>query len=258
MSIEKPTLENSPNCPIPKTHRRLAQAHVLWHQALSSYLNPAVFLANLNATIESLRNVTLVLQNEKGAFKKFDEWYGPWQARLKEDKISRWLHEARTTVVHQGDLENRSTAEVKLVTHSNEVIANLVVPINLVSEKILEHRDVSKFLSEYQKNDTKDQAAVVAVERIWRTEGLDNLEVLEGLARVYGLLSEMVLDAQRNHFENASAPNQFCSRSLALRDRFAGRDNERTFYASIPFRSFRRLDCIGWYSADRNGSRVRR
>jgi len=195
MSREKPALENLPNCPIPKTHRRLAQAHVLWHQALRSYLNPAVFLANLNATIESLRNVTFVLQNEKGTFTKFDEWYGPWQARLKEDKISRWLHEARTRVVHQGDLESRSTAEVKLITHSSEVIANLVVPINLVSERILEHRDVSKFLNEYQKSDTKDQAAVVAVERIWRAEGLDDLEVLEGLARVYGLLSEMVLDA---------------------------------------------------------------
>jgi len=96
MTIQEPEQKKTPNCPIPKTHRRLAQAHVLWHQAFRSYLNPEVFLANLNATIEALRNVTFVLRNEKGTFAKFDEWYGPWQARLKDDKMSRWLHEARS------------------------------------------------------------------------------------------------------------------------------------------------------------------
>ena len=46
-------------CPIPMTHRRLKHAHLLWHQCLDAYHDPERFLANLNATIEALRNISL-------------------------------------------------------------------------------------------------------------------------------------------------------------------------------------------------------
>jgi hypothetical protein len=52
-------------CPLPKTHRRLGEAHLLWHQALDTYHDSSAFLANLNSTIEALRNVTFVLQKER-------------------------------------------------------------------------------------------------------------------------------------------------------------------------------------------------
>jgi hypothetical protein len=82
-------------CPIPRTHRRMRHAHELWHQALQSYHAPEKFHANLNATIQALRSVTLMLQNEKAVFPDFDEWYGPWQQKLKDDTLSKWLNDAR-------------------------------------------------------------------------------------------------------------------------------------------------------------------
>jgi hypothetical protein len=51
-------------CPIPSTHRRLRHSHMLWHQAMEHYHEAEEFQANLNATIEALRNVSFVLQSE--------------------------------------------------------------------------------------------------------------------------------------------------------------------------------------------------
>lgn len=96
-------------CPLPKTHRRLVEAHVLWHQSLDRYQQPALFQANLNATIQALRNTTFVLQSEKHLFSKFEDWYGPWQERMKADPVLRWLIAARNTVVKEGELETAST-----------------------------------------------------------------------------------------------------------------------------------------------------
>ena len=83
------------DCPIPMTHRRLKHAHLLWHQCLDAYHAPERFLANLNATIEALRNITFVAQKEKSAFKDFDAWYKPRQEILKADATAKWLNEAR-------------------------------------------------------------------------------------------------------------------------------------------------------------------
>jgi len=73
--------------------------------------------------------------------------------------------------------------------------ASLKVPINETSERILQHPDVRKFLAIYARKEISAKSAVIAIERQWRAEGLDDLEILEGLGKVYGLLSEMVLDA---------------------------------------------------------------
>ena len=58
-------------CPIPAAHRRLKEAHLLWHQTLDKYQEPDAFRANLNATIQALRNVTFALQAEKHSIPDF-------------------------------------------------------------------------------------------------------------------------------------------------------------------------------------------
>jgi hypothetical protein len=80
----------------------LVEAHILWHQSLEKYHESDAFLANLNSTIEALRNVTFFLQKERSV-PDLDAWYSVWEAKLKGDPAARWLQEARTKVVHQGN-----------------------------------------------------------------------------------------------------------------------------------------------------------
>jgi len=184
----------SANCPIPMTHRRLAAAHLLWHQALDHYHDSDRFLANLNSTIEALRNVTFVLQKEQSV-PNFAAWYGKWQAALKENAAARWLQGARTKVVHQGELESQSTAEVRLVTWHDHVLASVAMPAETPSPLILQGLPLLSLVEKSGADPTEIEDAAVEVERRWSAEGLDGREILETLAEVYGVLSDMVLDA---------------------------------------------------------------
>src|SRR5437764_11784747 len=124
-------------CPIPAALRRLAEAHLLWHQALSNYQEPDAFRANLNATIQALRNITFALQTYKNSIADFDSWYGEWQARLAADADAKWLHNARTVVVHQGDLEMTSSALVRVLTWKDHVLIESQIPPGAPTSLIL-------------------------------------------------------------------------------------------------------------------------
>lgn len=182
-------------CPITKTHRRLVEAHVLWHQTLEQYQQPELFHANLNATIQSLRNITFVLQSEKHSFKQFDDWYGSWQERMKSSPVLKWLIEARNIVVKQGELETSSTAIVKLVTWKDDILVESSVPPGAPPSLILRNIPLLELIhnTNLSPDDLKD--AVIVIERRWSVPDLDGREILEALAQAYGLLSDLVLDA---------------------------------------------------------------
>jgi hypothetical protein len=189
------TPDELPKCPIPLTHRRLKHAHLLWHQCLDAYHDPERFLANLNATIEALRNITFVIQKEKAAFEDFDEWYKPRQEILKADATAKWLNEARVTIVHQGDLESSSHAEVRIVTYEEKTIWTGEVPIQTPAELILENPSLLALLDS-SKDKFPDLAdSILLIERKWSTKELNGREILSAVAHVYGLLADLVLDA---------------------------------------------------------------
>ncbi|NLD48310.1 MAG: hypothetical protein GX660_14140, partial [Clostridiaceae bacterium] len=105
-------------CLICNTHKRLTEAHRLWHQAFENYFNPEGFRVNLNATIQALRNLTFALQSEKTVIPNFDDWYLNWQEKMKHDNILKWLNDSRVTIVHQRDLETKSVARVAIFNYS--------------------------------------------------------------------------------------------------------------------------------------------
>jgi hypothetical protein len=182
-------------CPILTTHRRLRQTHELWHQALQSYHNPEKFHANLNAAIQALRSVTLLLQNQKATFPDFDGWYGAWQKKLKEDPFSKWLNDARVTVFHVGDLDSYSSAEVKLITWRQEVLSTVSIPIQTPAKLILENPELLNLLDPSKKKSPDLEDGFLAIERRWSTQDLEGKEILAVLAHVYGLIADLVLDA---------------------------------------------------------------
>jgi hypothetical protein len=190
-----PIKDDLPQCPIRATHRRLRDAHTLWHQALEHYHDAERFRANLNATLEALRNTTFALQKEKSVFSDFDEWYKPWQKKLQDDVTSRWLNAARVTVVHQGDLDSYSFAEIRLVTSQEQVLSTVSVPIQTPSRLILQNPALLDLLDPLRKASWQSEDAALLIERRWSTKELQGREILSALAHVYGLLADLVLDA---------------------------------------------------------------
>jgi hypothetical protein len=182
-------------CPIPNTHQRLRQAHLLWHQTVESYQEPELFLTNLNSLIQELRNITFILQSEKARFRNFDEWYRPFQTNLKANRSSKWLHDARNLVVKQGALLGSSFAILRLLTFQDREIARVAIPEPLSSESVLQSDEVQHRLPQIRTMSAPDEDPVLAIEKSWSTSELDGREVLEVLAEVYGVLASIVLHA---------------------------------------------------------------
>jgi len=181
-------------CPLPNTHRRLAEAHLLWHQTLDQYQQPDLFQANLNATIQALRNITFILQSEKHIFSNFEEWYGRWQERMKADPILRWLIGARNTVVKEGELETASTAIVKLITWKDVVLAESSIPPSASPSLILRNLPLFELVNNVHLPPGDLKNAAIVIERRWCVSDLGGVEILDALAQAYGALSDVVLD----------------------------------------------------------------
>jgi hypothetical protein len=179
------------------------EAHVLWHQALAQYQQPEIFRANLNAVIQALRNVTFILQSEKHSFANFDEWYKPWQERLKADALCKWVVDARNMIVKQGELDTYSTALVKLVTSRDDVLLESHVPPGVESSLIMRNLPWMERINDILLPPGDLKSAAISIERRWVVSDLKDREILEALAQSYGLLAEVVLNAHNHLLKSA-------------------------------------------------------
>lgn len=195
-------------CPIPKTHRRLTEAHLLWHQTQQHYQEPEGFRANLNALIQALRNVTFILQSEKHSFEDFDGWYKRWQERLKSDPISRWVVDARNTIVKEGELETHSTALLRLVTWRDELLMQANVPPNMSASLIMRNLPLIEKINNAHVPPGDLRSASISIERRWVVSELEGRDILEALAQAYALLADVVSDAHFHLRQNAFIPSE--------------------------------------------------
>lgn len=183
------------SCHIPNTHKRLLEAHRLWHQCLSNYFDPEGFRTNLNATIQSLRNLTFALQAEQKGIPEFDEWYPTWQERIKADKVMKWLNDARVEIVHRRDLETKSIAVVKV--HGYYDIAELTLNVYpfLSSEAITKYTKEKILENSNQLQANIIEECVAVVERKWVVDDLPDWELLNAVRHCFILLCKLVNDA---------------------------------------------------------------
>ncbi len=180
------------NCPTPAAHRRLNDAHRLWHQTASQYGDPDGFRINLNACIEALRSVTFVLQKEKRKIPKFDEWYKGWQDKLREDSILKWLVFARNLIVKEGDLKLHSIVRVSLLKSYFEPPYKdfTVDPLTPIS-KILKQFNISDLSVSLKKD------GILRIERRWVDSNLPSHELLDALSHSYTMLSNIIDDVHK-------------------------------------------------------------
>jgi hypothetical protein len=176
------------DCPIPNSHRRLIQAHKLWHQTLDAYQDPDGFLANLNATIEALRNTTFMLQAEKKSLLGFETWYPKVQGLMKNDEILKWICDSRTTVVHKSDLETQSFAEVVVYDNLDLTSIRFDFPVisSIADALKIALPQIPRSFAEHREN------LVFSMEKIWVSKDFPQMEILEALALAYTRLSRII------------------------------------------------------------------
>jgi len=183
------------HCPIPNTHQRLRQAHLLWHQASENYQDVDRFLTNINSLIQELRNVTFILQSEKSQFTEFESWYRHWQEKLKNNRHAQWLKDTRNLVVKQGALTAASHFNVRFLTYDSIEVVSLLSEKDLSVSTVLERDDFRTVVTGLRKAMEGQGDAVLAIERCWSTPELMGAELLKVLGSQYGFLARMVLDA---------------------------------------------------------------
>jgi hypothetical protein len=80
---------------------KLSEALYFLLQMRQSYVDRKLFIYNMNAFLNSARNVTFMLQEEFAHDSKFKAWYPKKQMEMKEDKLMNFFNELRVISVHR-------------------------------------------------------------------------------------------------------------------------------------------------------------
>lgn len=181
---------NNLTCPLASTEQRLSDCLNMWLETRANYFSPNSFRLSLNNCIQTMRNVTFVLQKARSRFSNFDAWYADWQDRMRKDDIMRWLVEARNVIVKEGDLLTSSKLRLAIVeTWFKPPYVELDAP------PFIETEDFLKFLAENRPGSVDLKVGLLRAERRWIDEQLADSELLEALSHVFDVLSNLLPDA---------------------------------------------------------------
>ncbi len=181
-------------CLLGGVHNRLGEVHKFWHDMLSEYQNPENFRIILNAAIQSLRNITFLLQSNKSLIPNFDQWYEQYRDLMRSDEILKWLHRARNVIVKQQDLELHSIAAARV--RAWEDVSRLEFQISpfITTEQIA--KDLVRLHVVKAPRPIADHA-ILNVERKWIVNDLPNRELLDVIAHGYKFFQNLLSDAHK-------------------------------------------------------------
>lgn len=180
-------------CPLSGLHRRMDDAHRLWHLAQDAYFEPDAFRVALQNCIQTLRSVTFVLKKEQSLIPDFDTWYPKWQDGLKRDRVMKWLVTARNKIEKQGDLNAFSFVHARIIASYLDEVPDIDISVGLSEgvERLL--RKIPRLALEKQVL----EYGVLQIERRWVDEELPDYELFDALGYAYGRLSIIVDDTHR-------------------------------------------------------------
>lgn len=182
--------------------KRLFDAQTHWHNANKQYYDPNGFRMLINSCIQELRNVTFVLQSNKRGIEGFDEWYEPWQERMRANKSLRWLVSARNYIVKQGDLELKSILRIEVIGSylAGEVkIFEQDYEVNISSKDVFQRTIDSGMPKEVLEN------SYVKLQRKWVDSNYPDHELLELLGICWTAVAELLLDAPGGTSDNENS-----------------------------------------------------
>jgi hypothetical protein len=176
-------------------------------------MRPQEFRRNLNALLQSLRSVVLLIERRKRTLADGVVWLAEWEKAAKKSKRYGWSIAARNRVVHEEDLRLHSTATIRFSRPSGEV-----------SESVFDlQANVSplEMISVILSGEPRRREGVLTVARRWIENSLPGDELLAVAAEVYEEVAKLVKVA-----------HQRCSNGECDLDVDEGRE---CFDASHPF-----------------------
>lgn len=161
--------------------------HEQWHALAASYMEPESFRMSLNNLIQSLRNVTWLLQKQKAQLKNFDTWYNAWRASTSDDAVMRWVVTSRNRIVKEADLDLHSGAYARLsFDWLHEISSSWTLPARYTSRDILIRLlSTHPYLTE----------GILTIERRWIDKRLPDDELLDALRYAYASVAQVVIAA---------------------------------------------------------------
>jgi hypothetical protein len=140
--------------------------------------------------VQEARNVTFILQKNKKQIPGFEQWYAPWQERLKNDATLRWVKDSRNRITKQGDLETESQSFVSFITDWTDELTQKFRADPFVPSTVL----VRSLLKKIPKEHISEES-LLCVERRWVDTNLPDQELLNATSHVLVVLSALIEDA---------------------------------------------------------------
>lgn len=169
------------------------------------YFEPNSFRMAINSCIQELRNVTFVLQANKRGIEGFDNWYQPWQEKMRVNQSLKWLVSARNYIVKQGDLDLNSVLRIEVIGSylAGEIrIFEQDYEPNLTNKEIFEKTITLGLPEQVFKN------SYVKLERRWVDVNHPDHELLDLLSICWASVAELLLDAPGKTPKTQKVANQ--------------------------------------------------
>lgn len=183
-------------CPIINTHDKFVETWWFLTRIAEYYHNEKLFRFYLNAFVQSLRNITFMLQNEKSCIPDFDKWYLKKQEKMRSNPLLRNFVDSRNYVVKQRMLKAKSKVEMGLfrgykmkLVFKHEFDDPFINTIDIFS-KFKDHF-IDWFIG-------KDHGAIgeqFGVRRQWIVEDLGDEEVLSLCIKAYKEIEKIIDEA---------------------------------------------------------------
>lgn len=185
--------------PIKPAFKRLFDAQAHWHDAAAKYFEPRGFRISINSCIQELRNVTFVLQSNKKQIDGFDDWYQPWQEKMRANNSLRWLVSARNHIVKKGDLELNSILRIEVI---GSYLAGEVSIFEKVFNPYLSNEEIYQQTLECGLPKVVFENSYIKLERRWVDKNYSDYELLSLLGVCWTAVMELLLDAPGSENEH--------------------------------------------------------
>ncbi|WP_143136434.1 hypothetical protein [Streptomyces sp. ok210] len=150
----------------------------------SSYMEPDTFRMHLNSLIQGLRNVTFMVQKQKGELVEYEDWYTRFVKEVAPKPLMRWAVRSRNRIVKESDLELLSEAKIRWVRNwAVKSERNFSFPPRM---------SLRDMLAVIFADPGNPRAGVVTISRRWVDKALPDYELLHATREVFIELSRLL------------------------------------------------------------------